>query len=317
MHLSVYLPLVFSGLFGTAAPYLARRLPPAVATFLLSIGGLLAATGSAVSLALLGFTLVGQSPLLAERGHWSNSALRHADPVAAPVAVLALILLAVLTVRVVTAATRRLLALRDGYRLAAALPAAGGELTVIDHPDGHAFAVPGRPGRIVVSRGLLRRLDAGQRRAVLAHERAHLIHRHYLHHAVAHLAAAANPLLRRLPAAVGLSTERWADESAATTCSRETVADALTRAALRRSDVWRLPATVLAAAVTDLAVRIQALRDPAPRLRLWRVALLVTLLLATTATAVEAAHDTERLFENAQAAYHGTPHRIVLMREAP
>src|SRR5207248_2102615 len=86
------------------------------------------------------------SPLLAERGHWSNTALRHADPVAAPVAVLALILLAVLTVRVITATTRRLFALRDAYRLAAALPAPAGELAVIDHPDRHAFAVPGRPG---------------------------------------------------------------------------------------------------------------------------------------------------------------------------
>jgi hypothetical protein len=307
MHLSVYLPFLFSGLFGTAAPYLARRLPPAVATFLLSIGGLLAATGSATSLGLLGFTLVGQSRLLAEQGQWSNSALRHGDPVAAPVAALALILLAVLTVRVVTATTGRLLALRDAYRLAAALPATGGELTVIDHPDGHAYAVPGRPGRIVVSRGLLRDLDTHQRRALLAHERAHLTHRHYLHHAVAYLAAAANPLLRRLPAAVALSTERWADESAATRCRRETVADALTRTASRGSGLLRVPATVLGVAVTELATRIQALRDPAPRLRLWRVALLITLLVATAAAVIEAAHDTERLFELAQAAYRGAP----------
>ncbi len=308
MHLSVYLPVLFSGLFGVVAPVLARRLPPAVGTWLLSVGGMLAAAGSAASLALLGFTLVGQSPLLAARGHWSDTALRHADPVAAPVAVVALIVLAVLTVRFAAAGVRRLTALRDAYRLAASLPASGGELAVIEHPGPRAHAVPGRPGRIVVSTGLLRGLDAGQRRAVLAHERAHLTHRHHLHHTVAHLAAAANPLLRGLPSAVALSTERWADESAAVTCRRDTVAAALTHAALGGARLLAVPSVVLAAAATEIATRVQALRAPAPRLTLWRVALLVALLLATAATVLEAARETERLFELAQYAYR-TAHR--------
>ena len=308
MHLSVYLPLLFSGLFGVVAPVLARRLPPAVGTWLLSVGGMLAAAGSAASLALLGFTLVGQSPLLAARGHWSDTALRHADPVAAPVAVVALIVLAVLTVRFAVAGVRRLTALRDAYRLAASLPASCGELAVIEHPGPRAHAVPGRPGRIVVSTGLLRGLDAGQRRAVLAHERAHLTHRHHLHHTVAHLAAAANPLLRGLPTAVALSTERWADESAAVTCRRDTVAAALTHAALGGARLLGVPSVVLAAAATEIVARVQALRAPAPRLTLWRVALLVALLLATAATVLEAARETERLFELAQYAYR-TAHR--------
>ncbi len=308
MHLSVYLPVLFSGLFGVVAPVLARRLPPAVGTWLLSVGGMLAAAGSAASLALLGFTLVGQSPLLAARGHWSDTALRHADPVAAPVAVVALIVLAVLTVRFAVAGVRRLTALRDAYRLAASLPASCGELAVIEHPGPRAHAVPGRPGRIVVSTGLLRGLDAGQRRAVLAHERAHLTHRHHLHHTVAHLAAAANPLLRGLPTAVALSTERWADESAAVTCRRDTVAAALTHAALGGARLLGVPSVVLAAAATEIVARVQALRAPAPRLTLWRVALLVALLLATAATVLEAARETERLFELAQYAYR-TAHR--------
>jgi len=308
MHLSVYLPFVFSGLFGAGAPLLARRLPPAVATWLLGIGGLLAAAGSAISLALLGFTLVGQDPLVADRGHWSQAALRHADPVAEPVAALALIILAVLTVRFAVAATQRILALRAAYRLAAALPAAGGELAVIDDTDHHAYAVPGRPGRIVVSSGMLRSLDAAQRRALLAHERAHLTHRHYLHHAIAHLAAAANPLLHRLPSAVALSTERWADECAAATCRRTTVARALIFAAAGTSHVLDVPVGVLAASATQLTTRVRALRDPAPRLTLWRVALLVAMVAATAAAVIEAAHDTERLFELAQAAYRAAHH---------
>jgi Zn-dependent protease with chaperone function len=303
MHLSVYLPFLFSALFGLCAPGLARRLPPTVGTWLLSVGGLFAAAGSAASLALLGVTLIGQSPQLAARGRWSDATLRHADPVSAPVAAAALAVLAALALRFAAAAVRRLIALRDAYRLAAALPASGGELTVIDQPCQQAYAVPGRPGRIVVSTGLLRGLDAGQRRAVLAHERAHLTHRHHLHHTIAQLAAAANPLLSRLPAAVALSTERWADENAAATCHRGTVADALTHAAANSTRLLTAPAVVLAAAVTEVAARVQALRAPAPRLTMWRVALLTALLIATAAAVLEAAHDTERLFELAQRAY--------------
>jgi Zn-dependent protease with chaperone function len=197
----------------------------------------------------------------------------------------------------------RFLALRQAYRLAASLPTAGGELAVIDHPELHACAVPGRPGRIVVFRGLLRSLDAQQRRAVLAHERAHLVHHHHIHHTVAWLAAAANPLLYRLPAAIALSTERWADECAAETCSRETVEEALVRAAVHRKAVTFSSTIVLAAVVTNLAARIEALRTPAPAMKLWRVALLIGLLIAIGGTVLEAVHDTDRLFDLAQAAY--------------
>jgi Zn-dependent protease with chaperone function len=302
MPVSMYLPFVFSGLFGIAAPLPARRLPPAVGTWLLSVGGLLSAAGCALVMAFVGFTLIGQSPLLATRGHWSDTTLHQADPVPAPVALIALLALTVLAVRFTRAGVRRLTALREAYRLAAALPAAGGELAIIEHPSPQAYAVPGRPGRIVVSTGLLRGLDAGQRRAVLAHERAHLTHRHHWHHTLAHLAAAANPLLHRLPAAVALATERWADEDATATCRRETVAEALTRTAIAGT---RLPApvAVLAIAATDLLARVQALRAPAPRLTLWRVGLLIALLAATATAVLAAEHDTERLFELAQAAY--------------
>jgi hypothetical protein len=243
---------------------------------------------------------------VADTGHWSETALRHFDPVAVPVATVALIILAGLTIRFVIVAAKRSIAMRDAYRLSAALPAAAGELAVIDDADHQAFAVPGRPGRIVISSGLLRHLDATQRRALLAHERAHLTHRHHLHHAMAHLAAAANPLLHRLPGAVALSTERWADECAAATCRRTTVVSALILAAIGTSHVPEVPVGVLAASATQLSTRVRALRDPAPRLTLWRVALIVALVAGIAAAVLEAVRDTERLFELAQAAYRVT-----------
>ena len=95
-----YLPLVLAALFGAAAPVIARRLPPPIATWLLSIGGLVAAAGSVAVLGFLAFTLLGRAPLLATQGHWSPTALQHADPVAVPVEVAAMLALAAVTVRV-------------------------------------------------------------------------------------------------------------------------------------------------------------------------------------------------------------------------
>ncbi|MDX6211908.1 MAG: hypothetical protein QOF82_995 [Frankiales bacterium] len=301
MHLSVYLPVVFSALFGLAAPVLSRRLPPAAATWLLSAGGLLAAAATAVALALLGFTLVAEAPVFAAPGHWADSTLQARNPVAAPVAAVALAVLGLLAVRSGRTLLRRFAAVRAAHRLAAALRGDDAELVVLDSPDTTAYAVPGRPGRIVVSRGLLRRLDAGERRALLAHERAHLTRHHHLHQSAALLAAAANPLLWRLPAQVAATCERWADEDAAATARRDVVAAALTRAGTG----GRLPAgpAVVLAGVVDVADRIVALAAPAPRLSVWRTALLVGLVGAATTAVAIAAHDTERLFELARAAY--------------
>ena len=303
MYVGVYLPLVFSSAFGLVAPRLARRLPPPVATWLLTIGGLGAAAGTAATLAMTGATLIGQNPSVAARGHWSGAALRHADPVWPPVAAVASVALVALTANFALVAVRRLRALRAAYRLASALTSPGGELVVIDAADPQAYAVPGRPGRIVVSTALLRDLAAPQRRAVLAHERAHLRHRHHLHQTIAHLVAAANPVLRTLPTAVTLLTERWADEDASTICPRSTVASALSLAAMRTREPLR-SAAVLAVADTDVTARVHALHLPAPRLQLWPVALMAGLLGAVALTTLLAAHDTDRLFDFAQYAYH-------------
>jgi hypothetical protein len=80
---------------------------------------------------------------------------------------------------------------------------------------------------------MLRLLDASERRAVLAHEQAHLRHNHHLAVSVAGAAAAVNPLLRPAASAVTYLVERWADEDAATVVGdRGLVARAVARAAL-------------------------------------------------------------------------------------
>lgn len=308
MILDVLVLLLSAALFGVMAPLIARRLPPPVATWLLSVGGILLAAASVAVLGFLAFTLAGRAPLLAGEGRWSPAALQHADPMAVPVEVAATVALAVITVRVAAAAIRRGRALLAAYRLAAALPAHGAELAVIADPTPCAYAIPGRPGRIVASTGLLRGLDADERRAVLAHERSHLTHHHHIHHTTAALAAAASPLLGRLPAAATRATERWADEDATHVARRDTVARALTHAATTTRRSSATPAVVLAVAAEQVAARVLALQSPAPRPAPWRTAALLIPLAVAAASTLLAAHDTERLFEVAKTAYLTSRH---------
>ena len=298
-------PLLLSAVFGLAAGPIALRLPPALGSWLLSGGAVLSAAASSASLGLLALLVFAQTPLAAAQGRWSNAVLRH-DGVPAPVGVLAAGAVVVLAWRGVRAAWRRGAAVRHAYRLAASLPATG-ELAVLDLPTHQALAVPGRPGRIVVSSGLLRSLGGRERRALLAHERAHLRAGHHWHQSAVALAVAVNPMLARVPAALAQCCERWADERAAAESGRTAVADALIRAAAQRATA---PITapiassvVLAAAAGDLTERIGALHRPAPRLSRWRLAVPALLLVAIALAVAVALQDVEALFERAQAVY--------------
>ncbi len=293
-------PLLLSGGFGALAPRLARRLPPQVATWLLSGGALLAAATSSAALALAAMPLLAQLPIAAATGHWSAAVLARHDPLASPASAAASLAVAVFAIRFVQAMAHRLVALRDAHRLAHTLPGVS-ELAVLDSGDLQAFAVPGRPGRVVATTGMLRMLDAGQRRALLAHEHAHLAHRHHLHQAAAALSVSVNPLLAGVPAALELACERWADEDAATVSQRGTIATALARAATGAR--VGLPTAVLAASGADIAARLAALEAPAPRLALWRLAVPGALLGAAAVAVAVAMHDTEHLFELAESAY--------------
>jgi Zn-dependent protease with chaperone function len=299
--MALYLPLLLSAAFAVLAPVLSRRLPPHVATWLLSVGAVLGAAASSASLALLAFNALAQDPLLAARARWSDEVLQHHNPFAIPVGAAACVTVVVLGYRFSAAVRRRVQALRAAHSLAAALDGASGELVVLGTAQRHAFAVPGRPGRIAVTTGLLRSLDGPQRRALLAHERSHLAHHHHLHHSLVHLASAVNPLLTPLRAAVELATERWADEDAAQVCRRGIVAAAVARAATGILPIT--PSVVLAAGVTEVSGRITALRAPAPRLVAWQLVLPAAVLTATAVAVAVALHDTEKLFELAQHAY--------------
>lgn len=307
MHLVIYLPLAVSLLAALSARWVAARLEPRTATLLLTGSALLLAAATGAALAALAATLIGQVPVLASVGHWSVEVLRRNDPTSVSLAVAACVLLGGAVAAACWAGYRRARALATAAGTARCLPCVG-QLAVLDDPEPDAYTLPGLPGRIVVTSGMLKALDDRERQVLVAHERAHLTCGHYLFVTAAHLAAAANPLLRPVETAVRYAVERWADEYAAgrvgdrrvtavtvgkaallTTTSRRASSPALSmvsRRVRRAGPVPRRVAALLAA-------------PPGPQPLLLAAAVIV-LGLAATST-LEIARDVHALFELAQA----------------
>jgi hypothetical protein len=157
---------------------------------------------------------------------------------------------------------------RRAHRALAGLP--GTSVAVLPDDVPYAYALPGGPrDRVVVTTALLDRLRPAERRALFAHERAHLAARHHRFLLAVRLAALANPFLRPLRTAVACATERWADEEAARTVGdRRAVATAIGRAALVSRGT---PVATLAglAAPGPVPRRVAALLGPAPATRTW------------------------------------------------
>jgi Zn-dependent protease with chaperone function len=292
--------------FAAVAPAAGRRLPPAAATRLLAAGCVLASACAGFVLAVAASLAVAQIGDVAELGHWSPAGLRANNPVPTLASVAAGLLVAGLAVAGVLVAVRRgraLLGVHRACQHACHHVGRPGRVAVLDSPVPDAFTTPGLTGRIVVTTGLLRALDSGQRRALLAHERSHLAHRHVWWRLAADLAAAANPLLRPTATAVAHATERWADEDAAAAVgSRRLVATAIAAAAVAR----RRHGPVDAAAPAPAAVgghvvrRVSALLAPPPTRRPVLTTLVAALLLGVllSAWAVEESGDT--IFDRAE-----------------
>jgi Zn-dependent protease with chaperone function len=296
--------LVFAALFGVVGPIVARRINPAAATWLLSLGGLLAAVAGAAVLAVLAVPLIGQEPEVAEVGHWSVRALERHDPTSRGVASIALVLLVALVARTTRTAVRRGLDLRATYRVCHALQPVTGELVVMAAGGPDAYALPGRPGRIVVTLEMLRALSAQERRLMIAHERAHLRRRHHWHVTAVRIAASLNPLLIGLAAAQSFCIERWADEEAAGSDRRSATADALAHAAAATVSPAARPAGALAAAAAVVDARVAALYGAPPRLRPSLLVLAALCSVFAAIAALVALDDTRHLFQLASLAVH-------------
>ncbi|MFJ9559441.1 M56 family metallopeptidase [Streptomyces fuscichromogenes] len=232
MHVAVYLPLLLSALAPLGARPLAERCEPRLATWLLTASSLILGAATTVSLGLLAVAGLIRIPQLAALGHWSAHTAQHDDPTQLSVSLLAGLLLGGAAVMAGRMLWRRARSLAAAAWEAACMPTRDG-LVVMENDAPDAFALPGLPGRVVVSTGMLHALDESEHDILLTHERAHLTAHHYAFVALAQLGAAANPLLRPLAAAVTYTIERWADENAAaSTGDRRRVARTVGKAAL-------------------------------------------------------------------------------------
>jgi hypothetical protein len=243
-------------------PAQARRLPPAPATWLITALAVSVAVCCGLVLSAAAVLAIAQLPQIARIGQWSVPVLVRDG---SPPSYLGYAAFAGVVLLLGLAARRSWLAVHAELRartMVNGLATSDAQLIVVDDTTPTAYAVGSARGRIVVSTALLQALGAPERRVVLAHEAAHLRHRHGLFVHLCELAAAANPLLRRLPATVRAGVERWADESAADEVGdRRLTATAVARAALLRSR-HRADRGVLAVADGDVSDRVQALLAP-------------------------------------------------------
>ncbi|MFE4367549.1 M56 family metallopeptidase [Streptomyces sp. NPDC056835] len=282
MGVFVFLPLVLPLTALPIARLAEHHLHPrSAAVFLTSVAVVLAAC-STFCLGLLVVVGTARLPGNPLPDSWSDPEVRAAvpyDEVAGKAAIVALTFVVVacsLTVRrhlrFRFRAHRALAGLRSRTGLgsgsisgSSALSGFGSEVAVLDDEEPYAYALPGSPGRIIVSTGMLSCLDEAEWRALLAHERAHLAGRHHRLLLAVQLAGRANPFLRPLRAAVMYSTERWADEEAArVTGDRRITARAVGKAALFSRRV-AVPGLAAFAAVGPVPRRVAALLGPVPK----------------------------------------------------
>ncbi|PBC67368.1 peptidase M48-like protein [Streptomyces sp. TLI_235] len=301
--------LVLPWLAAPAVRALAARLTPRWAALAVAGCAALLAAGTAVGLSVLVLAGLLHLPWLAAAGRLPVAWLAATSPAAVPTAAAAGLLLAAVTV----SATRALAAQRGqlaAARRAVAGLAAEGDTVVVPDPAAEAFALPGRPGLVVVTSGMLAALDERERRVLIAHERAHLAGRHHLFSRAVHVAAAVHPALRGLRAPLDLHLERCADEDAARTVGdRPLAARAVARGALAAADRRRTAprgAALPAADAGPVPLRVAALLAPAPRSPRGRllhliVAGLLTVVGVTAAAGLGSAYDLHEYVEQGQA----------------
>jgi Zn-dependent protease with chaperone function len=269
-----------------ALPALARRaldrLTPAVALWAVTVCAVVLA---GCSLAALGsFVLIGlfKVPLFAALGELVRPLHTASDLVVLPAAATSVGVLAVCGWTLVRSVLRQTRAFRVARTQAGRGPAAG-DLCVVDSSRPDAYALPGRPHRIVVTTAMLRSLDGPEREALFAHERAHNDGGHHYFLAAAELAAHCHPALRPVRESIRLAAERAADEAAAARVGdRRLTARAIARAALAgHSTPAERPDFVAAATSGPVPQRVQALLAAPRAPRTGRA--IAALLLACTA----------------------------------
>ncbi|MFF8908379.1 M48 family metalloprotease [Streptomyces olivaceoviridis] len=283
--------LILPLLLPCALPPLARRaldrLTPVAALWSVTGCAVLLAGCSALALGTSVLTGLLKLPLFAALGELVHPLRTAPDAFVVPAAIASVGALAGCGWSLARSVLSQARAFRAA-RAEAACGAVAGDLCVIDSSRPDAYALPGRPHRVVVTTAMLRSLDGPEREALLAHERAHTAGRHHYALAAAELAAHCHPALRPVRATIRLAAERAADEAAAVSVGdRRLTARAIARAALAGQAARSArPGFAPGAATGPVPQRVQALLT-APRARTARA--ISALLIACTALSCVAA----------------------------
>ncbi len=291
-------------LVGRAAGPLVRLLRPAQSVILLAAVSVVVSLASGIALTAIAVAQIAGVATVASEEHWSAAIVRAEVPIPGWLGALAALAVVVLLARGALRTWSIAAALVRADRLGRNIRAGGGPVVVVDDNSADAFTVAGLRGCVVISQRLLTEMSADERQVVTAHELSHLTKRHHLYVHLADIAAAGNPLVRPVAAAVRLGVERWADEDAAIGVGdRRTTGRALARVALLRSALAgdsaptrlsSLPVVGLSAlggGAYQVASRVQALLEPAPRSRPVRVVgLFAAALLVLTVGVASLAH---------------------------
>ncbi|MER6628387.1 M48 family metalloprotease [Streptomyces sp. NPDC000987] len=250
-----------------ALPALARRalarLTPVTALWALTACALVCAGACVAALGALVLTGLLKLSVFAALGNLIHPLRTPSDLLVLPAAALATGALTLGSWTLARSAARQVRAFHAAHAEADRRPTAG-DLCVVDSPHPDAYALPGRPHRIVVTTAMLRSLGPAEREALFAHERAHNRDGHHYFLAAAELAAHCHPALRATRATIRLAAERAADESAAAAVGdRRLLARAIARAALA-GDARHLTRPDFAPAATTGPVpqRVAALLAP-------------------------------------------------------
>lgn len=261
--------VVVPPLFVAVVWLLAHKLSPSLAARVLAWSAAAAAAASLVNLAVFALKAAAEIPAVGQAFGWSSQVVADDTAHVPWVSWLSVVLL----LAAIASVGRRWVIQRRALRLARQKRPVDGDLLVVDDDTAMAYAVPGRPGHVVVTTGMRDMLSDSQFDALLAHETAHLAGRHHRLIQAVELAAAAHPALRWVARQVGYLVERAADEQAAAYVgSRRAVAHAIGTAAL--ASVGAPPGLNAAAAGGVVPRRVAELLRPGARANLWALSLL-------------------------------------------
>lgn len=308
---ALVLPVVAALLVSVLATLYGDRLTPGAAVATLTIAAVGTAAASVTAVAVLAFAGLDRLPVPRRMAYWLNDHGPLDRPIPQAMGFLAIVALSLMAASVLYRTALIAIAVIRSDRHWGRRPSRNG-LVIVDTPIPDAFAVAGPRRRIVVSRSLLRALPRDQRRALVAHERAHLDSHHQLFIQAVEIAAAANPLLLPVTRQIRAYAERWADESAAARVGRPVIARALTTAALARTAAQRSTRSpknplmtasgALSAIQHGVVERVLALKRPAPRPRHTFSVVLISMTVAVLLTALILVDSFEDSSEHAGAA---------------